>query len=148
MGLRQPDDYTPMGMMAQSCTVSPKPNDRLCKFTYNGAMRQFTFRDAAFDPASRPLILDCHGLSESAEVHSGKESFVLSGQKFPNGYGSSWRMAVQKDNAIVITPQGVNNSWSPATDVGFVNKAADMVEAVANVDKERVYVTESRWADR
>jgi len=39
----------------------------------------------------------------------------------------------------VITPQGVNNSWSPGTDVGFVNKATDMVEAIANVDKERVY---------
>jgi poly(3-hydroxybutyrate) depolymerase len=134
-----------MGMAGTDpCLSSLKANDdRLCKFTYNGAMRQFyIYATPAFDPCKpASLIVDCHGLSETAEVHIGKESFTLSGQKFPNGYGSSWRMAVQKDNAIVVTPQGVNNSWSPATDVGFVNKAADMVEAVANVDKAHVYVT-------
>src|SRR5262249_50835431 len=90
-------------------------------------------------PAS--LIMDCHGLSESAEVHTGKVGFNLSGQQFPKGYGSGWRMAIQKDNAIVVTPQGLNNSWSPATDVPFLNKAADAVEAIASVNKDHVYVT-------
>lgn len=126
------------------CMASLKPNDdRQCKFSYNGAMRQFwVYATPNFDPCKpASLIMDCHGLSETAEVQAGKDAFVLSGQKYPNGYGSSWRMAVQADNAIVVTPQGSGNSWSPATDVGFVNKIADMIETIANVDKERVYVT-------
>ena len=136
---------TPMGMPGSDpCMSSLKANDdRLCKFTYNGAQRQFyMYATPAFDPCKpASLIMDCHGLSESAEVQAGKAAFTLGASKFPNGYGSSWRMAVQKENAIVVTPQGVNNSWTPATDVGFVNKAADIVEAVANVNKDHVYVT-------
>ena len=50
-------------------------------------------------------------------------------------------MAVQNDNAIVVTPQGVNNSWTPSTDVRFINAAADTVEAIANVNPDHVYVT-------
>jgi poly(3-hydroxybutyrate) depolymerase len=74
-------------------------------------------------------------------VHTGKAGFNLMGQQYPSGYGSGWRMAIRGDNAIVVTPQGVANSWSVATDVGFLNQAANTVEAIANVDKEKVYVT-------
>jgi poly(3-hydroxybutyrate) depolymerase len=109
----------------------------------DGQQRQFyIYASPAFDPCKpASLIMDCHGLSESAEVHTGKQGFNLSGQMFPKGYGSGWRMAIQKDNAIVVTPQGLNNSWTTATDVPFVNKAADAVEAIASVDKAREYVT-------
>lgn len=73
---------------------------------YNGAMRDFwIYATPAFDPCKpASLIMDCHGLSECAEVQTGKEGFNLSGQMFPSGYGSSWRMAIQADNAIVVTP--------------------------------------------
>jgi poly(3-hydroxybutyrate) depolymerase len=108
-----------------------------------GQQRQFyIYASPAFDPCKpASLIMDAHGLSETAEVHTGKEGFNLSGQQFPKGYGSGWRMAIQRDNAIVITPQGLSNSWSAATDVPFLNKAADTVQAIADVDKEKVYVT-------
>jgi poly(3-hydroxybutyrate) depolymerase len=111
---------------------------------YGGEQRQFwIYATPNFDPCKpASMIMDCHGLSESAEVQTGKEGFNLTGSgMFPSGYGSGWRMAVQKDNAIVVTPQGVGDSWSPSTDVGFVNMAADTVEAIAGVDPERVYVT-------
>jgi poly(3-hydroxybutyrate) depolymerase len=140
-----PSTCTPMGMAGTDpCMSSLKANDdRLCKFSFNGAMRQFyIYASPAFDPCQpASLIMDCHGLSETAEVHIGKAAFSTGGSTWPKGYGSSWRMAVRKDNAIVVTPQGVNNSWSTATDVPFVNKAADMVEAIANVKKDHVYVT-------
>jgi poly(3-hydroxybutyrate) depolymerase len=126
------------------CTAPLKPNDdRLCKMMIGGQMRQFyIYASPAFDPCKpASMIMDCHGLSESAEVHTGKQGFNLSGQMFPSGYGSGWRMAVQRDNAIVVTPQGLNNSWTPATDVPFLNKAADTVEAIADVDKAKEYVT-------
>lgn len=126
------------------CTLPLKPNDdRLCTITYNGQPRTFyVYATPNYNPCQpASLIMDCHGLSETAAVQAGKAPFVLNGMRFPNGYGSSWRMAVQPDNAIVVTPQGISNSWSPATDVGFVNKAADTVEAIASVNPDRVYVT-------
>jgi hypothetical protein len=127
------------------CTAPLKPNDdRTCTFNYNGTMRDFLiYATPNYNPCQpATLIMDCHGLSETAEVQAGKAPFMLSGSgTFPNGYGSSWRMAVQNENAVVVTPQGVSNSWTPATDVPFVNKAADMVEAIAMVNPDHVYVT-------
>jgi poly(3-hydroxybutyrate) depolymerase len=126
------------------CTAPLKPgDDRLCKMMIGGQQRQFyIYAPMSFDPCKpASLIMDCHGLSETAEVHIGKDGFNLSGMMFPKGYGSGWRRAVQGDNVIVVAPQGLSNSWTPASDVPFVNKAADVVEAIADVDKERVYVT-------
>ena len=127
------------------CTAPLQPNDdRLCVMNYGGQMRQFyIYATPNFNPCQpASLIMDCHGLSESAETQAGKAPFVLSGSgTFPNGYGSSWRMAVQNDNAIVVTPQGISNSWTPSSDVGFINAAADTVEAIANVNLDHVYVT-------
>jgi polyhydroxybutyrate depolymerase len=110
---------------------------------FNGAMRQFyIYAGPNYDPCKpASLIMDCHGLSETAEVHAGKAAFMYGGSTWADGYGSSWRMAIQKDNAIVVTPQGVGDSWTVATDVPFVNKAADMVEAIAKVNLDHVYVT-------
>jgi len=136
-------DLTPQAGQ-DDCTAPLKPgDDRLCKYSYMGTDRQFyIYASPSFDPCKpASLIMDCHGLSETAEVHTGKEGFNLSGQMFPSGYGSGWRMAIQKDNAIVVTPQGVGDSWTPATDVPFLNDAADKVEAIADVDPEHVYVT-------
>jgi polyhydroxybutyrate depolymerase len=127
------------------CTAPLKPNDdRLCVINYGGQQRQFyIYAPPSYNPCQpASLIVDCHGLNETAENQAGKTAYTLSGYgTFPNGYGSTWRMAVQNDNAIVVTPQGVSNSWTPSTDVGFINAAADAVEAVANVNPDRVYVT-------
>jgi poly(3-hydroxybutyrate) depolymerase len=132
------------GTSGDPCTTPLKPNDDVqCKFMFNGTMRQFyIYAGPNYDPCKpASLIMDCHGLSETAEVHIGKAQFMYSGSTWAGGYGSSWRMAIQKDNAIVVTPQGVNNSWTVSTDVPFVNKAADLVEAIANVNPDHVYVT-------
>jgi poly(3-hydroxybutyrate) depolymerase len=126
------------------CTKAMQPNDdRFCTITYNGTPRTFyVYATPQYNPCQpASLIMDCHGLSETAGVQAGKEAFVLSGMTYPNGYGSSWRMAVQGDNAIVVEPQGVGNSWTTATDVPFVNKVADTIEAIATVNPDRVYVT-------
>jgi hypothetical protein len=127
------------------CTAALMPNDdRTCTFNYMGTMRDFLiYATPNYNPCKpATLIMDCHGLSESAETQAGKAPFVLSGSgTFPNGYGSSWRMAVQNENAVVVTPQGVGMSWTPATDVPFVNTAADMVEAISNINPDHVYVT-------
>jgi poly(3-hydroxybutyrate) depolymerase len=141
-----PEMCTPLGSATETdpCKASLKPgDDRLCKMTVDGQEREFyIYASPKYDPCKpASLIMDCHGLSESIEVHVGKEGFNLSGQQFPKGYGSGWRMAVKADNAIVVTPAGLSQSWSTATDVPFVNKAADQVEMIAKVDPERVYVT-------
>lgn len=126
------------------CMSALKANDdRLCKMMINGSQREFyIYGSPAYDPCKpASLIMDMHGLSESIEVHTGKEGFNLSGQMFPKGYGSSWRMAVQKDNAIVVTPAGLNMSWTVSSDVPFINKVADQVESIATVNPDHVYVT-------
>lgn len=124
------------------CTAPLKPeDDRLCKITVDGTERQFyIYAPKSYNPCKpASLIMDCHGASETAEVHTGLDGFAS--LNFPPGYGSGWRRAIQGDNVIVVTPQGIGNMWTPATDVAFVNKAADTVEAIAEVDKEKVYIT-------
>ncbi|HMI90566.1 MAG TPA: hypothetical protein VK509_04340, partial [Polyangiales bacterium] len=75
---------------------------------------------------------------ESIEVHVGKEGFRADS---PLGYGSSWRRAVQGDNAVVITPEGVGLYWSEASDAAFLNEVANRVEMIAEIDPERRYLT-------
>ncbi|MET0342264.1 MAG: hypothetical protein ABW252_14765, partial [Polyangiales bacterium] len=126
---------------ASPCTAPLKPgDDRLCEYPLNGRTRKFyVYAPPSFDPCKpASLIVDNHGLSESTEVHIGRASFSATR---PKGYGSGWRRAVQGDNAIVVTPQGINNAWNQQTDVPFLNDVANKVEKMANIDPERVYVT-------
>jgi hypothetical protein len=124
-----------------ACTAPIKPgDDRLCEYAFNGKQRKFyLYAPPSFDPCKpASLIVDNHGLSESTEVHIGRAAFSADR---PKGYGSGWRRAVQGDNVIVVTPQGINNSWNAANDVPFLNDIATKVEQLANVDPEKVYVT-------
>lgn len=123
------------------CTAPLKPgDDRLCEFTHNGVKRKFyVYAPKSYDPCQpAALIMDCHGASESSEVHIGKEGFQPTS---PKGYGSGWRRAVQGDNAIVVTPQGQNNFWNKGSDPAYVNAAAEMVKKIANVHPDRMYMT-------
>lgn len=123
------------------CTAPLKPgDDRLCQFSFNGAMRKFyVYAPKSYNPCKpASLIMDCHGASESSEVHTGKEGFQ---PESPKGYGSGWRMAVQGDNAIVVTPQGNSNFWNKTSDPPYVNAAADVVKKIADVDPNRMYMT-------
>jgi poly(3-hydroxybutyrate) depolymerase len=123
------------------CTAPLKPgDDRLCKFMYGGAMRLFyVYAPKSYDPCQpTALIMDCHGATESAEVHVGKAGFQPTS---PKGYGSSWRRAVQGDNAIVVTPEGRNFFWNEGSDPAYVNAVADMVKKIADVHPERMYMT-------
>jgi poly(3-hydroxybutyrate) depolymerase len=135
----------PAGGAADPCKDPLKPgDDRLCKMMIGGAMRQFyIYASPKFNPCQpASVIMDCHGASESAEVHVGYMGFTLSGSgTWPSGYGSGWRHAIKNDNAILITPQGTSNMWSATGDIPFLNTAQDTVEAIAKVDKEKVYVT-------
>jgi poly(3-hydroxybutyrate) depolymerase len=109
-------------------------------FSYMGQMRKFYIYAPPSYNACQPasLILDCHGASESAEVHIGIARFSADA---PLGYGSSWRRAVQGDNAIVVTPEGIGLRWARASDPAFLNTVADMVEKTAKVDPEKRYIT-------
>jgi poly(3-hydroxybutyrate) depolymerase len=146
-GMSEPMTETctpPASTSTDPCMAPIKANDdRLCKMMINGQQREFyIYASPMFDPCKpAAMIMDMHGLSESIEVHTGKEGFNLSGQMFPKGYGSSWRMAVKKDNAVVITPAGIGMSWTTSSDVPFVNKVADHIETLAMIDKEKEYVT-------
>lgn len=126
------------------CNAPLKPgDDRLCKMMIGGEEREFyIYASPKFDPCTpASLIMDCHGASESIDVHTGREGFNLSGQMFPGGYGSFFHRAVQEDNAIIVTPAGIGMRWAPATDVPFVNAAADQVEKIAKINPEHVYIT-------
>ena len=126
---------------ADPCTAKLKPNDdRLCEFSYNGAMRRYyIYAPSSYDPCQpASMILDMHGASESIEVHVGKEGFRTDS---PLGYGSSWRRAVQGDNAVVVTPEGVGLYWNRTSDAAFLNTVADRVEDIADIHPERRYLT-------
>jgi hypothetical protein len=136
-----PANVEPNPADADPCTAPLRPGeDRLCEFMYMGAMRRFYLYAppsySACEPAS--MVLDCHGASESIEVHIGVDRFSADA---PLGYGSSWRLAVQGDNAIVVTPEGTGLRWARTSDAAFLNTVADMVEATAMVDPERRYIT-------
>jgi hypothetical protein len=126
---------------ADPCTAPLRPGeDRLCEFSYGGQMRKFFIYAPPSYSSCKPaaMVLDCHGASESIEVHIGVERFSADA---PLGYGSSWRRAVQGDNAIVVTPEGVGLRWARTSDPAFLNEVADMVEAIADVDPEKRYIT-------
>ena len=126
---------------ADPCTAPLRPGeDRLCEFEYGGETRKFyLYAPPSYDAcAPAALVVDCHGASESAEVHIGVDRFSADA---PLGYGSSWRLAVQGDNAIVVTPEGIGLRWSRTSDPDFLNTVTDMVEEVAQVDPEKRYIT-------
>jgi hypothetical protein len=126
---------------ADPCTAPLRPGeDRKCEFMFNGMKRKFYIYAPPTYNACKPaaMVVDCHGATESAEVHIGQAKFS---PENPLGYGSSWRRAIQGDNAIVVTPEGVGLRWSKAEDPAYLNKVADMVEAVAKVDPEKRYLT-------
>lgn len=126
---------------ADPCTAPLRPGeDRKCEFMYNGQKRLFYIYAPPSYNACEPaaMVVDAHGATESAEVHIGQARFA---PESPLGYGSSWRRAVQGDNAIVVTPEGVSLFWNKGQDPAFLNEVADMVEAVAKVDPEKRYLT-------
>jgi len=123
------------------CSSPLKPgDDRLCEFSFSGAMRKFyVYAPKSYNPCKpAALVMDAHGASESAEVHTGKAGFQANS---PKGYGSGWRMAVQGDNAIVVTPQGVSNFWNEGSDPAYVNAAAELVKKMADIDPNKMYMT-------
>jgi poly(3-hydroxybutyrate) depolymerase len=126
---------------ADPCTAPLRPGeDRRCEFSFMGQMKKFYIYAPPSYSSCKPaaMILDCHGASESAEVHIGVERFSMDA---PLGYGSSWRLAVQGDNAIVVTPEGNGLRWNRTSDPAYLNEVADMVEAIADVDPEKRYIT-------
>ncbi|HKU38774.1 MAG TPA: hypothetical protein VJR89_11525 [Polyangiales bacterium] len=132
-------EKNPMG--ADPCTAPLRPGeDRKCMFNFMGQMKKvYIYAPPSYNAcAPAALIVDCHGASESAEVHIGTERFSADA---PLGYGSSWRRAVQGDNAIVVTPEGNGLRWSATSDPPYLNTVADMVEKIAKVDPEKVYIT-------
>lgn len=133
-----PENMAPMG---DACSGPLRPgDDRLCEFMYMGRMRRYMVYAPKSYNACKPaaLVMDCHGASESIEVHTGKMGFRTTS---PTGYGSSWRRAVQGDNAVIVTPEGVSLMWSRTADVAFINTVDDMVSKTAKIDPEKRYIS-------
>lgn len=129
----------PMG--ADPCMSPLRPGeDRKCMFSYMGQMRKYYIYAPKSYNACAPaaLVIDAHGASESAEVHIGVDKFSADA---PLGYGSSWRLAVQGDNAIVITPEGIGLRWDRNADPAFLNTISDRIDMIAKVDPEKRYIT-------
>jgi polyhydroxybutyrate depolymerase len=82
----------------------------------------------------RPLVVDFHGLSEGAVIHSATTKFGVLGQKdgfdavFPNGTGTP----VQWDSSATSHPN---------PDLAFVTAMLDQLESTLCIDTSRVYAS-------
>lgn len=137
-----PETCTPPASTSKDpCTAPLRPgDDRLCQYTFGGSPRKFyMYAPPSYDPCKpAALVVDAHGASESIDVHIGKTAFQANR---PKGYGSGWRRAIQGDNAIVVTPQGIDNFWNQTRDVPWLNDVVDRMTKVARIDPERLYIT-------
>ncbi len=85
----------------------------------------------------RPLVVDLHGSGSS----SGEQRFI-----------SFWGGLAEREAFLVAWPNGLDNSWNGGTccgtavvnnvdDVGFIRAMVAAIQAEANVDPGRIYVT-------
>lgn len=113
-------------------------SDLNCKFNHSGKSRSYLlYAPANYDPSeSTALIVDCHGVTESAEAQAGLTGW----QHYEAGLGSGYRLVSDREGFIVATPQGLLNAWGH-NDVSFVQEVVTKVSNAANIDPDQVYIT-------
>jgi len=107
--------------------------------THDGEVRSY---DVLRPPASAaslrvPLVVDLHGFTSDGDQQRGI---------------SGWDAIAQAEGFLVAWPDGLDNSWNAVTccgdsvtndvdDVGFIRAMVAAIQAEANVDAGRIYVT-------
>lgn len=122
------------------CTAPLAPgSDRRCTFEYGGKTREFLLYAPPNFNACAPtaVVVDAHGATENMRQHAGLERFGV----WPEGLGSGWRVVADREGFVVVTPQGIDDLWKPAYDVGFLVEVQSRVAAVTKVDPKRVFLT-------
>lgn len=135
------EDAAPTGSSSTTTTTAPPAASPGCdgapvdagreKVTItSGGRERWFFRYAVDAPAPRPLVVDFHGYSEGAEIHTGFTQLGDFGQEhgfhvvYPHGEGDPVRW----------------DASAASDDVRFTRDLLDTVEAELCVDTDRVFV--------
>ncbi len=106
--------------------------------THDGATRSYdVLRPVSSQGGLRPLVVDLHGFTSN-----GDQQRSISG----------WDAIAAAEGILVAWPDGLDSSWNGGTccgtavtndvdDVGFIRAMVAAVQAEANVDPSRIYVT-------
>lgn len=126
---------------ADECDQTLTPgDDRRCTV---GRNTFYVYAPPSYDP-SQPtaLIVDAHGIKETAEEQAGLDSEFCTGRLCWPGKGSGWRLEADTPGGgfIVLTPQGSNSIWN-RNEENFILEAVAHVKTIANIDPERVYIS-------
>lgn len=124
--------------------LTPKrPNVISVTLTRPEGKRHYLMAAPAQAPSGKPpLVIVLHGKGSSAEQ-------VL-GMKFPPSPLSMWLEIAEREQLVVVAPDGGKGSWNDGfvsnarnankDDVGFVSAIIDQAIAESDVDPTRVYV--------
>jgi polyhydroxybutyrate depolymerase len=120
-----------------SATNTLKVGDATMSITADGRSRPFIVHvpSAYTGKTPVPLLLDFHWLGGAAQSEAGS---------------SGYRAATEKDGAIYVAPEGIDNAWNVGpccttsrtiNDVAFAKAIVAKVEATGCIDPKRVYAT-------
>jgi polyhydroxybutyrate depolymerase len=115
------------------------PGDNARSLTHDAELRVYTVHAPPGHPAASPtpLVVDLHGFTSTKEQEQ-----ALSG----------WQAQADAKGFLVAYPDGLDNSWNAGVccgsaaandvdDVGFIRAMVAAIQAEADVDASRIYVT-------
>jgi len=128
-----------VGLAAAPARAVFAPGDNPRTLTHDGVLREYNVHAPSGYPfaSAVPLVVDIHGFSSD-----NAQQQALSG----------WSAKADAIGALVAYPNGLDNSWNAGVccgtsatndvdDVGFIRAMVAAIEAEANVDASRIYVT-------
>jgi poly(3-hydroxybutyrate) depolymerase len=132
---------------SSDCAAKLAPgDDRTCTTQVAGQERTYlVLAPKLYNPCKpTPLVVDAHGVTETAREEAGIDSFCSAPPFptgcYPKGTGSGMRIMANHEGFIVVHPQGLNNAWG-ASDADFMAQIVTEVKKVANIDTTKVYMT-------
>lgn len=115
------------------------PGNNARSLTHDGALRVYTVHAPPGYPGASPvpLVVDLHGYTSNKEEQQGI---------------SGWHAVADANGFLVAYPDGLDNSWNAGVccgtsaandvdDVGFLRAMVAAIQAEADVDALRIYVT-------
>lgn len=126
-------------LLSGPATAALTTGDNLRQLLHDAETRDYNvYAPAAYDGLSpTPLIVDLHGASSNKEQQKGLSGWAAKADAlgllvaYPDGLGNTWNAGVCCD------PAAANNE----DDVGFIRAMVIAIQAEANVDTSRIYVT-------